>query len=53
MYIFINLIAVVTIITTIGFIISIGTPAYLVALVMLGLIGPLLCSLGIIFNEGK
>lgn len=50
---FVNLIAVVFIIVTIGFIINIGAPFYIIVLVSLGLGGPLFCSLGAVLSKGE
>lgn len=49
---FVNLIAIITIIVTIGFIISVGAPFYIIVLVSLGLGGPLFCSLGAVLSKG-
>ena len=53
MTIFVNGIALVFIVVTICFVISIGAPFYIVILVGLGLCGPLLCSLEAIDKELK
>lgn len=49
---FIHFLATITILTTIGFTIYVGAPWFIVILIILGLGGPLLCSLGALFAKG-